>query len=288
MYGCLSVGVHAARAIAAFTGKPLVGIHHMQAHALTPLLTEEETPKAPFLNLLVSGGHTMLVLTTAGSDPSHFQFEILAKSADDSIGDAYDKTARLLQIPWLEGQGPGPSLEAYALPDNKATIYESIPPIKLPMPKELTFSYAGLKFKMEKELAKLVANIKMPIPKPIARAMARRFQDAAVGQVVQKVEMALDQLHGAGPLATKMTGPIKTLVVSGGVASNTFLRNSIRSALARHPYGAGIRLCFPPIELCTDNAAMIAWAGVLRLQSRQGDSDPFDQPIMKKWPIGDL
>jgi N6-L-threonylcarbamoyladenine synthase len=108
-----------------------------------------ESPRFPLLNLLVSGGHTMLVLTTE-TKPYDYKYEILANTMDDSIGDAFDKTAKLLQIPWLDDQGPGPSLEAYAQPDPTNRVYDKIPPLRLPVPKELAFSYAGLKTKVVK------------------------------------------------------------------------------------------------------------------------------------------
>ncbi|KAI5448973.1 Mitochondrial tRNAs modification protein, partial [Naganishia albida] len=163
MYGCLSCGSHAANAMAGMMGKPIVGVHHMQAHALTPLLTEPTPPEFPFLNLLVSGGHTLLVLATGET-----KFKILAKSLDDSIGDAFDKTAKLLDIPWLPGLGPGPSLEHYASssPDpqlNTATedLLRKMPRFKPAVRGQFAFSFAGMKTQVMKETAKHWPNLKM-------------------------------------------------------------------------------------------------------------------------------
>jgi N6-L-threonylcarbamoyladenine synthase len=165
----------------------------------------------------------MLVLTTE-IKPYDYRYEILANTMDDSIGDAFDKTAKLLQIPWLEGKGPGPSLEAYAQPDSTNSVYDKIPPLRLPVPKELAFSYAGLKTKVHKETAKLFPNLKKPIPREIARAMSRRFQEAAVRHAIDKVDMALDRLEGKGEHGRSEPVMVQSVVVSGGVASNTYLR----------------------------------------------------------------
>ncbi len=186
-----------------------------QAHALTPILTEEHPPPFPFLTLLVSGGHTLLVLATSETD-----FRIIAKSLDDSVGDAFDKTARLLQIPWLPDLGPGPSLEQYALPDAASqSVYESIPPFSLPTRKQLAFSFAGLKTNVERVTRKYHSNLKTPMKDNLKRAMARRFQEAAIGHLEEKVNLALDLLQ------QEDVGELSSLVVSGGVASNSFLRS---------------------------------------------------------------
>ena len=166
----------------------------------------------------------MLVLTTE-TKPYHYHYEILANTMDDSIGDAFDKTAKLLQIPWLEGQGPGPSLEAYAEPDPGNDIYDKIPPLRLPIPKELAFSYAGLKTKVHKETAKLFPNLQKPIPRNIARAMSRRFQEAAVQHAIDKVNIALDRLEVKGGDNRSDPITVRTVVASGGVASNSYLRS---------------------------------------------------------------
>lgn len=211
----------------------------------------------------------MLVLTTE-TKPHHYHYEILANTMDDSIGDAFDKTAKLLQIPWLEGQGPGPSLEAYAKPDSGNIMYDKIPPLRLPIPKELAFSYAGLKSKVERETAKLFPNLQKPIPRDIARAMSRRFQEAAVAHVINKVDMALDRLDKGSHGRTKSV-TVRSVVASGGVASNSYLREQwvlqsdltfridmrradvclslrLQRSLANRGGSIPIRLCFPPVN----------------------------------------
>jgi N6-L-threonylcarbamoyladenine synthase len=165
----------------------------------------------------------MLVLATE-KGPWDYRFEIVAKTMDDSIGDAFDKTAKLLQIPWLDGKGPGPSLEAYALPDLSSNLYQTIPPFRLPIPKDLAFSYAGLKTNVHRQLAKIFPNTKKAIPRDLARAMARRFQEAAVQHVTDKVDMVLDQLEERSRLGRTSPVVIHSVIASGGVASNTYLR----------------------------------------------------------------
>ncbi len=139
-----------------------------------------------------------------------------------SYSDAFDKTARLLQIPWIPDMGPGPSLERYALPDPSSDLYSKIPPFSLPTRKQLAFSFAGLKSNVERATQKLQSNLKLPMKESLKRAMARRFQEAAVGSVVEKVGMALDVVEGMEELKGNTLG---ALVVSGGVASNSYLRD---------------------------------------------------------------
>lgn len=285
MFGCLQVAANSALAVAAALDKPVMAIHHMvrvarpafgiathappqQAHALTPFLTERDPPAFPFLTLLVSGGHTLLLLATAED-----RFRILSSSLDDSIGDAFDKTAKLLQLPWIPDMGPGPTLEQYARPHAPSqSLYDSIRPLPRATPRRLEFSFAGLKSATEKEARKHFSNLKLKIPELLQHAMARRFQEAAVGHVCEKVQLALEQLRGEGVDVT-------SLVVSGGVASNAYLRSALEAL--------GTRVYYPPVALCTDNAAMIAWAGILKLRRKDGLEDGPDLPIRKKWPLDD-
>lgn len=169
--------------------------------------------------------------------------------------------------------GPGPTLEAYARPHEPSReLYEQIRPLPRATPKRLEFSFAGLKSATEKEARKHFPNLKMKIPENIQHAMARRFQEAAVAHVCEKVQLALDQLRDEGI-------EVSSLVVSGGVASNTYLREQLERL--------GLRTCYPPIALCTDNAAMIAWAGILKLQRNDGWEDGPGWAIRKKWPLDD-
>lgn len=218
MGGCLSVASNAAKTLAAALNKPLVGVHHMQAHALTPILTapESDHPQFPFLTLLVSGGHTLLLLAT-----SLTSFRILATTADESVGHAFDMVSRRLKISWL-GMGPGAALEQFCATDDRGI---ELPAIDLsfshPMPGELGFSYSGLHSAVERYITARGGVQNLDFPTKLA--LARAFQTAAVFQLVDKLRLGLKWCE-------RHNKQIGHIVVSGGVASNTFLRE--RSVIA--------------------------------------------------------
>lgn len=138
------------------------------------------------------------------------------------LSDAYDKTAKLLQIPWIPDRGPGPAVEVYARPDPLSEpLYQQLRPLPTPTRGQLSFSFAGLKSATEKEAKRLQGDSKLPIKEGVQRAVARRFQNAAVGHICEKIGLALDKLEAEGTLGE---GKISALVVSGGVASNAYLR----------------------------------------------------------------
>lgn len=182
------------------------GVHHMQAHALTVLLTEEHPPSFPFLTLLVSGGHTLLLLASSQSD-----FEILATTKDTAIGDAFDKTARLLKLDWSTGSNasPGSALESLATRSTK--------PVEFPtnvMPGILAFSFSGLLSAADRHWQSIMEADKSDQ----AANVAAGFHNAAIGQLEHKIALALQNLKDRGII-------IKSLVGSGGVASNRMLRS---------------------------------------------------------------
>lgn len=241
MYGCLSVCAGAAKALAAATGKPLIGVHHMvrppsplsfdffslflrsqQAHALTPFLTASPnspypTPTFPFLTLLLSGGHTLLL---HASSPSSFR--ILATTHDESIGACLDKASRDLVVDWALGNGsPGAALEKFAFPSlslegEEAPISaEGKASFPVPFKNEMAFSYAGLRSSLTRILAKSPVET---LSEERKKSIARAFMLAAFEQIERKVALALQgsEQHGEEK--------VKGLVVSGGVASNLILR----------------------------------------------------------------
>ncbi|KAG6866607.1 hypothetical protein C0991_000717 [Blastosporella zonata] len=266
--GCLSVCSNAAKSLAAVLDLPLVGVHHMQAHALTPLLTSySNPPKFPFLTLLVSGGHTLLLLATSLTN-----FRILATTPDESIGRAFDKVSRLLGLSWT-ALGPGAALEQFC--DSPTDLpLPSLPPYPRPFRGHLSFSYSSLHSHTERFLAA------HPDPDlPTRLALARGFQSAAVAQLEEKLLLAFAWCAGQGI-------HIQDVVVSGGVASNTFLRHRLAECVSKIDAPAPINLSFPPPSLCTDNAVMIAWASMHRFQA--GDTDPYTIELLPKWDIDTL
>lgn len=254
MPGCLAVCNASAKALAAATGKPLLGVHHMvrpfvspqpslrlltfllslqQAHALTPFLTaspntDSPAPEFPFLTLLLSGGHTLLLLARSISS-----FSILATTHDESIGASIDKVARALQIPWALGAGsPGAALEKFAFPGGSAapgapaapssTDLPPDPSFTIPFPREMAFSYAGIRSAVTRILD---AEPAASMSDARRRQIARSYLEAAFEHIGEKVGMAMRKLGREGQ-------EVKGLVVSGGVASNLVLRQRSASGLS--------------------------------------------------------
>ncbi|KAL7281011.1 hypothetical protein ACG7TL_004313 [Trametes sanguinea] len=248
----------------------------MQAHALTPLLTSppSELPQFPFLTLLVSGGHTLLLLAS-----SRTSFRILATTLDESIGNAYDKVAKMLKIP-LNGRAPGAALERYCAsePPPAAEGEEqdgSDIPMPIPMPGKLAFSYSAPHSAVERFLTAGGGEL----DERTRVRLARSFQRAAVSQLEEKLVLAMRKLANQGV-------KVKSLVVSGGVASNSFLRERLRACLDAESPEERISLVFPPPSLCTDNAVMIAWAAMDRFLA--GDTDPYSIESRPKWSLEEL
>ncbi|KAG8734603.1 hypothetical protein FRC12_018459 [Ceratobasidium sp. 428] len=301
MPGCLNVGANAARTLAAALNKPLVGVHHMQAHALTALYTSQCPPSYPFLTLLVSGGHTLLLLAH-----SRTEFKILTTTRDESIGNAFDRVATLLHVPWSRERSAGASLEAFALDAAPLDV-----PFQVPMPGKLAFSYSGLTSSVrsyilgqsgpnmapEAPSIPIDPSLKHP-PTPERAAMQERirlavdtmslekrqsvaaaFQKAAVAQLEAKLKLGLKECMRVGIHPT-------SIVVSGGVASNTYLRERLQNVVQDRSLSARIEMVFPPPALCTDNAVMIAWAALERF--RREDYDNPSIGIRPVWSIEDI
>ncbi len=246
LIGGVMVGLVAAKGLALATGKPLVAVNHLEGHALSPMLGDPGL-FFPYLLLLVSGGHCQL-LHVEGLG----RYRRLATTIDDAAGEAFDKTAKLLGL----GFPGGPAVERAALAGDPAAV---------PLPRPLLgsaephFSFAGLKS------AVLRAR---DSGRYAAADIAASFQQAVVLCLVDRTRRALEKV----PEAT-------ALVVAGGVAAN----ESVREALTRLAAAHGLPFVAPPPWLCTDNAAMIAWAGALRFDS--GLTDPLDVPARARWPL---
>ncbi len=252
LIGALLVGAATARALAFGLGIPAIGVHHMEGHLLAPGL-EAEHPEPPYIALLVSGGHSMLVEVRGLGD-----YHLLGETLDDAAGEAFDKTAKLLGLPYPGG----PNLARLAETGRPGTFRFARPMTDRP---GLMFSFSGLKTQV------LLAWRKQTEPSDAIRAdIARGFEDAVVETLAIKCERALRQ-----------TG-VRALVVAGGVGAN----RRLRALLAERIGSLGGRVYFPRPEFCTDNGAMIALAGLRRLAA--GERSGLDLQVRPRWPLTDL
>ena len=252
LVGALLVGAAVARSIAYAWDLPCIGVHHMEGHLLAPLL-EPEPPQFPFVALLVSGGHTLLARVEGVG-----RYELLGSSLDDAAGEAFDKTAKLLGL----GYPGGPQLAALAEQGRPDVFRFPRPLTERP---GLDFSFSGLK------TAVVVALRNHGELDPQARAdAARGFEEAVVDTLVIKCKRAIDATGAS------------TLVVAGGVGANRRLRARMLAMGERQ----GVRVVYPRAEFCTDNAAMIALLGQLRLAA--GERDDFSIRARARWPMTDL
>jgi N6-L-threonylcarbamoyladenine synthase len=254
--GVLS-GVMLARGIAAATGLPLFGVNHLAGHALTPRLTDGLA--FPYLMLLVSGGHCQFLIVAGPQE-----FHRLGGTIDDAPGEAFDKVARLLGL----GQPGGPLVEAEALMGDAARFALPRPLLDRP---GCDMSFSGLKTAVLRARDALVAR-QGGITRQDRADLCAGFQAAVAAVLAEKTRRALE-IYLAGSPAAPM------LAVAGGVAAN----GAIRSALTRVCAGLGVGFSAPPLRLCTDNAAMIAWAGI-ELQ-RAGVTAGADLVARPRWPL---
>ncbi len=234
LVGALLAGAAVARSLAWALELPAIGVHHMEGHLLAPLM-EDDPPEPPFVALLVSGGHTQLVSVEAIG-----RYRLLGETLDDAAGEAFDKTAKLMGLPYPGG----PQLAALAERGTPGKYRFARPMTDRP---GLDFSFSGLKTQV------LLAWQASDQAEQTRADIARGFEDAVVDTLAIKCERALDE---AG---------CDTLVVAGGVGANKRLRAKLQAMCAQR----GGRACFPRPSLCTDNGAMIAFAGALRLQAGQ-------------------
>ena len=251
LVGALLVGAGTARALAWALEVPAVGVHHMEGHLLAPLM-EDDPPAPPFVALLVSGGHTQLVAVEAIG-----RYRLLGETLDDAAGEAFDKTAKLMGLPYPGG----PQLAALAEQGAPGAFRFARPMTDRP---GLDFSFSGLK-------TQVLLAWQQSDQSPQTRAdIARGFEDAVVETLAIKCQRALD---AAG---------CDTLVVAGGVGANRRLRARLQEMCAQR----GGRACFPRPALCTDNGAMIAFAGALRLQA--GQQEDAQVKVAPRWDMAQL
>lgn len=251
LVGALMVGAATGRAMAWALGVPAIAVHHMEGHLLAPLL-EDDAPQAPFVALLVSGGHTQLMRVKAIGD-----YELLGETLDDAAGEAFDKTAKLMGLPYPGG----PQLAAAALRGRQGAFMFARPMLNRP---GLDFSFSGLKTQV------LLAWQASQQTEQDMADIALAFEQAVVDTLAIKCQRALEQ-----------TGCTR-LVVAGGVGANRYLREQLQARCQAR----GVRVYFPQPSLCTDNGAMIAYAGFLRLQA--GQSEPPAVACRPRWDLAGL
>ncbi len=244
LIGGVLVGLVTGKALAHAAGKPLIAVNHLEGHALSPRLADPDLD-FPYLLLLVSGGHCQLLLVEGVA-----RYRRLATTIDDAAGEAFDKTAKILGL----GFPGGPAVERAAAEGDARAV---------PLPRPLRgspephFSFAGLK-----------AAVARMAPDHAAADVAASFQQAVVDCLIDRTRRALHKADGA-----------TALVVAGGVAANGAVRAALQALAAEH----GLRFVAPPGWLCTDNAAMIAWAGAERFAA--GLTDPLDTAARARWPL---
>ncbi len=251
--GALLTGAAAGKSLAFAWGIPAIAIHHMEAHLLAPML-EDEAPEYPFLALLVSGGHTQIVQVDAPG-----QYNLLGESLDDAAGEAFDKTAKLLGL----GYPGGAALSVLAESGDPARFHFPRPMTDRP---GLDFSFSGLK-------THAVATVRQSPEDPQTRAdIARAFVDAVVDTLAIKCRRAMEQTN------------IYTLIAAGGVSAN----RQLRQRLTEMTDEMGGRVFYPRLEYCTDNGAMIAYAGYLHLcngHSHKKLPGELSFAVYPRWPI---
>jgi N6-L-threonylcarbamoyladenine synthase len=252
--GALLVGAAFANSLAFGLGIPAIGVHHLEGHLLSPLL-ESDPPQFPFVSLLVSGGHTQLMRVGGLGN-----YELLGETLDDAAGEAFDKTAQLLGL----GYPGGPALARLAEQGDRRRFAFPRPMLdRLEKTGDLDFSFSGLKT----AVVTLLRDLKLE--EPLKADVAAAFQEAVVDVLVEKSRAAVERA-GLG-----------RLVVAGGVGANARLRARLDATASR----IGFRVYYPATQFCTDNGAMIALAGAMRLQTEPSRRTNYSFAIRPRWDL---
>lgn len=266
--GALLAGSAYANALAFALGKPVIPVHHLEGHLLSPLLSGNK-PEFPFVALLVSGGHTQFMAVRGVGD-----YTLLGESVDDAAGEAFDKTAKLLGLPYPGGA----ELSRLAAPGTPDAFTFPRPMLHSP---DLQMSFSGLKTAVLTAVQKVRAQNGGKIPEQTRNNICRAFQDAVVDVLAAKSQKAL------------LDTGFRTLVVAGGVGANLKLRETLQALTVRPPQTKGrpqpqaeaVNVYFPPMEYCTDNGAMIAFAGAMRLKNARS-AGGFN--VKPRWPLAEI
>jgi N6-L-threonylcarbamoyladenine synthase len=258
--GALLVGAAVANSLAFGLRIPAIGVHHLEGHLLSPLL-ERNAPRFPFAALLVSGGHTQLMRVNGVGD-----YEMLGETLDDAAGEAFDKTAKLLGL----GYPGGPALARLAERGKRDRFAFPRPMLdQLARNGDLDFSFSGLKTAVVTLLRKHALPGGLPIEEGLRADVAAGFQEAVVEVLVAKSRAAVERAH------------LDRLVVAGGVGANARLRAALDDAAALD----GFSVFYPALEFCTDNGAMIALAGAMRLQTGPSSGKDYRFAVHPRWEL---
>ena len=257
LIGGLIVGLMTGKALAAVSGKPLYPVNHLEGHALAARLVDDVP--FPFLVLLVSGGHSQIILVRGVG-----QYERWASTIDDALGEAFDKTAKLLGLPYPGG----PNVEKAALKGD-ASRFDFPRPLKGEARPD--FSFSGLKTAVRQAATSIA-----PLSEQDVCDICASFQAAVADTLQDRVARSLRRFHQSFPGTANAT-----LVVAGGVAANRTVRDALEEVCAV----SGFRFLAPPMKLCTDNAAMIAWAGLERLRAGIEPEEAMDFAPRSRWPL---
>lgn len=261
LIGGVMVGMMAGKAIAAAHNLPFIGVNHLEAHALTPRLTDNV--EFPYLLLLVSGGHTqLLVCEDVG------QYTQLGSTIDDALGECFDKSAKLMGLPYPGG----PNLEKAAnqCKDTEAAIARFNLPVPLKGRPDCDFSFSGLKTAVRTHVDKFPEG---PLNMGDVADLACAFQHSVCESLADRCEKAIIQF------IEKYNNKKDSFVIAGGVAANQAIRSRLKDLTAVHD----MSFIAPPVKLCSDNGAMIAWTGVERLQREM--TDGLDIAARPRWPL---
>lgn len=265
--GALLVGASVAEGLASALSKPLLGVHHLEGHLLSPLIEGQggvaDEPPFPFLALLVSGGHTQIMRVDAIG-----RYALLGETIDDAAGEAFDKSAQLLGL----GYPGGPAISQAALSGNPKRFDLPRPLLKRPT---LDFSFAGLKTAVLTQTQKLSANTDASVKS------GSPFSEQDTADMAASVQAAIVEVLAAKCERAMMETGIRKLVVAGGVGANRELRARLQMLSNR----LGAQISFPPPRLCTDNGVMIAWAAGLKILAGEPTRSAGSFSVAPRWPL---
>ncbi len=263
LIGGVIVGVMTAKGLAAATDTPFIGVNHLEGHALTVRMTHDV--EFPYLLLLVSGGHCQLLLAKGLGE-----YKLLGQTLDDALGEAFDKTAKMLGL----GYPGGPAVERLARDGNREAY--DLPRPLIERKDSLDFSFSGLKTAILHTIEREKQSLHTEDEK-------ERFKKDLCASFHQAVEEVLESRIANAIAQVKQEIPqLQSVVLSGGVAANQFIRNKLETVCA----DADTTLVAPPLSLCTDNGAMIAWAGLERF--RAGETHALTVKPRARWPLNEM